>query len=258
MFYKREGIPEQDEIVLCKVTKIYPNSVFVQLLEYNDSGMVHISEVSPGRIRNLRDYVSIGRQIVCKVLRIDRERGHIDLSLRRVNSNQRREKLDEVKQEMKAESLMKNLSKKLKVPVDKIYRQVSEKVFEEYSHIYLCFKDVASEDADLKKTGIDQNIAEELTAAILDKFKPKKITIGGEITAKTYVSEGVEKVKKALTSIEKISETITVYYLGGGRFKLTIEDFDYKPAEKNLKKILDILEKFNDKNSVATFERDKE
>ena len=92
MFYKREGILEQDEIVLCKVTKIYPNSVFVQLLEYNDSGMVHISEVSPGRIRNLRDYVSIGRQIVCKVLRIDRERGHIDLSLRRVNSNQRKEK----------------------------------------------------------------------------------------------------------------------------------------------------------------------
>ena len=258
MLYKRTGYPEIDEIVLCRVTKIYPSSVFVDLLEYGRSGIVHISEVSPGRIRNLRDFVSEGRQIVCKILRLDKEKGHIDLSLRRVNSNQRREKLDEVKQEMKAESLMKNLSKKLKVPVDKIYRQVSEKVFEEYSHIYLCFKDVASEDADLKKTGIDQNIAEELTAAILDKFKPKKITIGGEITAKTYVSEGVEKVKKALTSIEKISETITVYYLGGGRFKLTIEDFDYKPAEKNLKKILDILEKFNDKNSVATFERDKE
>ena len=89
MLYKREGLPETDEIVLCKVTKIFPNSVFAELVEYRDSGMIHISEVSPGRIRNLRDYVSVGRQIVCKVLRIDRERGHIDLSLRRVNSNQR-------------------------------------------------------------------------------------------------------------------------------------------------------------------------
>ena len=64
MLYKRTGLPEQDEIVLCKVTKIFPNSVFVDLLEYGKSGMIHISEGSPGRIRNLRDYVTIGRQIV--------------------------------------------------------------------------------------------------------------------------------------------------------------------------------------------------
>jgi len=51
MLYQRKGIPEENEIVLCKVTKIYPNSVFVDLLEYAKPGMVHISEVSPGRIR---------------------------------------------------------------------------------------------------------------------------------------------------------------------------------------------------------------
>src|SRR3989339_907416 len=112
MLYRKKGLPEVDEIVLCKVTKLFPNSVFVDLLEYGDSGMVHISEVSPGRIRNLRDYVSIGRQIVCKVLRLDREKGHIDLSLRRVNSTQRVEKLEEIKQELKAEALVTNIAKR--------------------------------------------------------------------------------------------------------------------------------------------------
>ena len=63
--------------------------------------------------------------------------------------------------------------------------------------------------------------------------------------------------KKALQAIEKVSETVSVNYLGGGRYKIIIEDFDYKPAEKNLKKVQDIIDKFNDKLSEAKFEREK-
>ena len=258
MMYKLKGLPEEDEIVLCKVTKIYPNSVFVDLLEYNDSGMIHISEVSPGRIRNLRDFVSEGRQIVCKVLRIHRDRGHIDLSLRRVNSNQRREKLDEIKQELKAESLIKAVSKKLKTTPEALYKTLADKILEDYSHLHLCFKElVTDEKFDLTKIGIDAKIAKEVRSAVLDKFKPKKVIIQGEIEITTYHSEGGDKIKKTLMAVEKVSETITLFYLGAGRYKLVVEDFDYKPAEKTLKEVQKHLDKFNDKQSTAVFEREK-
>ena len=256
MLYKREGLPEIDEVVLCKVTKIFPNSVFAELVEYRDSGMIHISEVSPGRIRNLRDYVSVGRQIVCKVLRIDREQGHIDLSLRRVNSNQRREKLEEVKQETKSESLISNLAKKLNIPFKELYRQITGKIFQEYSHLHLCFKDVVSREADLSKIGLDKKLADELTAAINDKFKPPKITINGEIRLETYSSEGLEKIKKILVEVQKISKSITLFYLGAGRYKFSVEDADYKPAERKFKQAQKIVEKFNDKISKAEFIRE--
>ena len=85
----------------------------MELLEYGEQGLVHISEIAPGRIRNIRDYVSEDRQIICKVLRIDQQKGHIDLSLRRVNSHQRVAKLEEIKQENKAETLVQNLAKKV-------------------------------------------------------------------------------------------------------------------------------------------------
>jgi translation initiation factor 2 subunit 1 len=257
MLYKRYGYPEVDEIVLCKVTKIYPNSVFVDLLEYGKSGIIHISEVSPGRIRNLRDFVNVGRQIVCKVLRMDLDKGHIDLSLRRVNSNQRREKLDEIKQEVKSEQLIKNISKKLDLKFDALYKEVSTKIFKEYSHLHLCFRDIVNDEVDLVKLGIDKKIATEIKESVIDKFKPKKITIEGEISLKTYVSDGLNQVKKTLLDVEKVSKTISLFYLGAGTYKLIIEDVEYKPAEKNLKKIQDILEKFNGKQSTASFERDK-
>ncbi|MBI2112597.1 S1 RNA-binding domain-containing protein [Candidatus Woesearchaeota archaeon] len=257
MFYLHKGKPEEDEIVLCKVTKIFPNSVFVELLEYGESGMVHISEVSPGRIRNLRDFVSEGRQIVCKVLRIDRERGHIDLSLRRVNSSQRKEKLDEIKQEIKAESLISNLAKKLKQPVEKLYKEVTNAIFKEYSHLHLCFWDVVSGEVDLKKIGLEKTLAEELTKAVLDKFKPDKIYIRGEILLQTYHANGIERIKNTLSQVEKVSQNIKITYLGAGRYKMVIEDVDYKPAEKNLTKVVEIIEKFNDKMSQASYQREK-
>jgi len=255
MLYQREGSPGENEIVLCKVTKIFPNSVFVELLEYRDSGMIHISEISPGRIRNLRDYVKVGKQIVCKILKIDREKGHIDLSLRRVNSNQQREKMDDIKQELKAEGLISNLSKKLKIPSKELYQKICQKIIPKYPFIYLCFKDVVSEDVNLEELGIEKKLAQELNLAINDKFKPTKITIIGEIKLETYSSEGLDKIKKTLQAIQKISPNLNLFYLGAGRYKLSIEDYEYKPAEKNLEQTQKILSKFNDKISVATFTR---
>ena len=257
MLYSRKGLPEEDEIVFCKVTKIFPNSVFVDLLEFHQQGMVHISEISPGRIRNLRDFVTIGRDIVCKVLRIDREKGHIDLSLRRVNSHQRQEKLDEIKQELKAETVIQNLAKKLKKPVDKLYVQVTNTIFKEYSHLYLCFRDIVAGTVNVETMGLESSLAAEISAAVIEKFKPDKIHLKGEIALQTYASDGLGKIKAALLEVERISPTLKLLYIGAGKYKVVIEDVDYKPAEKTREKMENILERFNDKLSTASFSREK-
>ena len=257
MYYKHEGLPEEDEIVFCKVTKIFPNSVFVDLIEYNDSGMIHISEISPGRIRNIRDYVSVGRQVVCKVLRIDREKGHIDLSLRRVNTHQRREKLDEIKSETKAETLIKNLAKKLKLEALPLYKQISKEVFKEYSHLFLFFKDIAAGGATAAGMGIDKKIATELEIVVKERFKEPKVIFQGELFLQTYDSDGLNKVKNTLTKIEEVSPNLTVTYLGAGRYKFVLEERDIKLAESLIKKIQKILDKFDDKISTFEFSRKK-
>ena len=81
MLLRKQGFPEESEIVLCTVTSVRYNSVFVSLNEYNHSGMIHISEVSPGRIRNIRDYVKEDKVVICKVLRINKDRGYIDYGI---------------------------------------------------------------------------------------------------------------------------------------------------------------------------------
>ena len=255
MLYRKKGTPEQDEIVFCQVTKLFNHAVFVNLIEYNSPGMIHISEIAPGRIRNIRDYVKIDKQIVCKVLRIDSEKGHIDLSLRRVNSNQRREKLDEIKAELKAEKIISNLAKNLKKDLGKLYAQITEKIFKEYSHLHLCFMDVVDGKVNLEELGVPKTLTKNLEEVILEVFKPKKVKIEGIIKLQTYDSEGIKKIIKFLKDIEKLKGVI-VYYKGGGNYNLEIEDYEYKTVEDVLEQIKTKLEKFNDdKISTATFNR---
>ena len=99
MLYTKDGFPEINEIVKCSVTKIYGNTTFVQVDEYEKEGVLTISEIAPGRIRNLRDHVTENKTIVCKVLRVDEKGKRIDVSLRRVPVPVMREKLEQIKKE---------------------------------------------------------------------------------------------------------------------------------------------------------------
>jgi len=247
MLLKKEGFPEDSELVLCTVKAVHNNCVFVVLDEYEKTGLVHISEVSPGRIRNIRDFVVEGKKIVCKVLRIDLEKGHIDLSLRRVNDGQKREKIDEIKQEQKAEKMLEYIAKnELKIPLAKLYDQIKSLISKKYSMFYECFEDVALGNAKLEDLGVDKKTAEVLTKLIKERIKPPEVFLEADVKLVSYASDGVETIKKALISAEEAGD-ISLLYEGGGKYKVRIKAPEYKEAEKILddsfKRMHDIMDK---------------
>ncbi len=249
MLYKKEGMPEEDEIVLCTVTNVQHHSVFAELDEFGKTGMIHISEVSPGRIRNLRDYVQEGKKIICKILRIDRVKGHIDLSLRRVNEGQRRKKNEDIKQEQKAENIIAGIAKKLKKDLNEVYEEISSKVFEKYEYIFECFNDIVEKDYDLQKLGIPEKLAEELTNAVKEKIKPVEVMIKGVLKLSSDAPNGIEIVKKTLQRAEKIGKGYAVVtYAGAGSYNVVVKEKDYKTAEKILKTCTDSAIKYLEKN----------
>ncbi|PIN70576.1 translation initiation factor IF-2 subunit alpha [Candidatus Woesearchaeota archaeon CG11_big_fil_rev_8_21_14_0_20_43_8] len=231
MLYKKEGLPEESEIVICTVNNIHHHSVFIKIDEYGITGILHISEVSPGRIRNLRDYVQEGKKIICKVLRVNTERGHVDLSLRRVNDSQRRKKLEEIKLEQKSEKIVELVAKKAKLDFQKLYFELKEKIFEEYDGLYDCFEEVALHGLSLEKFGIAKKIADDLEELIKQRIKPPEVQIGGILSLVTYASDGIDIVKDILINNTK---DVDVGYLGAGKYKLKVKAPDYKQAEKIL------------------------
>ena len=233
MLFTKEGFPEEDEIVLCTVTAIHFHSVFVTLDEYkNRSGMIHISEISPGRIRNIRDFVKEGKKVVCKVLRIHEDRGHIDLSLRRVNESQKKDKISSIKQEQLAEKIVEFVAKQRKEDMAKIYSEIAKKVFEKYDGLYPAFEEVSSGKESLEAIGIEPGIAKQLNEVISQRIKPVEIEIAGELALKTYKPNGVELIKEAVKNAGSKAE---ISYKGAGVYSVKVKSLEYKEAEKNLK-----------------------
>ncbi|MBS3135451.1 S1 RNA-binding domain-containing protein [Candidatus Woesearchaeota archaeon] len=238
MLLKREGYPEEDILVLCTVTNIHYHSVFVRLDEYDKSGLIHISEVAPGRIRNIRDFVVESKKVVCKVLRVDESKGHIDLSLRRVNDNQKRTKIDEIKQEQKSERIIEQIAKNNKMEIKKLYKDIIGKISKKYKDLTSCFKDAVKNHSLLEELGIDAKIAGQLIEIIKLRFKEEEILIGGMLKLQTYEPNGIELIKKSLADASSVDKKVSIGYIGGGSYKVSVVSESYKKGEKVLEDAL--------------------
>ncbi len=243
MLYRKSGFPKEGELVLCTVTQILSNSVFVNIDEYDHKAMLHISEVSPGRIRNLRDYVKEGKVIVCVVLRVYLDRGLIDVSLRRVNEGQRRSKLNQIKQEQMAEKIVEVAAKELKMEMIKLYNELTEVLFEKYATLFEAFSDIVINNVSLSNLGIRPEVDKAITDIVRLRIKPQKINIAAKLTLSCYDSDGVEVIKSVLQNAVKIKDTVTLKYLGGGNYKLNLTAEDYKTGEKLFESMTAQLEK---------------
>ncbi|MDO8740588.1 MAG: S1 RNA-binding domain-containing protein [Candidatus Woesearchaeota archaeon] len=257
MFFKKTGFPEEDELVLCTVTDIQYHSVFCGLDEYGRMGMIHISEVAPGRIRNIYDFVKKDKKVVCKVLRIDSEKGHIDLSLRRVTETQKKNKLDQVKKEQLAEKIIEQAAKELSIDVTKLYDSIAGIILKKYSRIYACFYDIVEGKTSLELLGIEKKTAKSLEELVKSRIKKQQVAINGELMLKSYQPNGIEIVKDALKNA-KISDKLTIRYKGGGKYVVDVNADDYKEAENLLNTAMDNATSFiKKKNGEGAFVRIK-
>jgi len=252
MLYKKTGFPEESEIVLCKVTSVQYNAVFVKLLEYDLPGMIHISEVSPGRIRNIRDYVKEGKIIVCKVLRINRERKQIDLSLRRVTDFQRRQKVNEIKQEQLAEKIAEFVARQRKLDVKELYSSIMQKISRDYDSLYSFFEDLIEDESLFEKYGLDKELKEPILEVVRQRIKPPLVSIGGYFVIKSFEPDGIEIIKDALNLAKKEGgDSFTITYSGAGKYNFSIIAKDYKEAESRFSHIKEVLQDFvKSKNSM--------
>jgi len=72
---------ETGQIIQGKVTGIQPYGAFVALNE-EAQGLVHISEVTHGYVKDINDHLSIGDEVTVKILNIDENSNKISLSIR--------------------------------------------------------------------------------------------------------------------------------------------------------------------------------
>ena len=243
------------ELVIGTVKTVKPYGAFVSLDEYdNKEGFIHIGEIATGWIKYIRDHVREGQKVVCKVLRVDPSRGHIDLSLKRVNEHQRREKIQEWKNERKAQKLFEIVAQRLGKKVDECYEEFGYELMERYGGLYPAFEDAAINEDALEDEGFDGEWIKVFTEVARENIVPPYVKISGYLELTTNAPDGIERIKKVLQEIE--SENITVTYVGAPRYRVMVKAEDYKTAEDILQRAANCaLEMFKKMGGEGEFHR---
>lgn len=222
----------EGDIVLCTVDRIVGTTVFVKI-EDNGEGTIITSEIAPGRIRNLRDYVVPNKKIVCKVLRI--KEGRIDLSLRRVSTKEKNELIEKYNKEKDSISIMKTILKeKANEAIEKIKKQ--QTIFE--------FLQNARENPELLKEYFNKQETEQISK-ILEKRKEKEIEVKKEILLKSNKPDGIKIIKNILSPCKGKCEVV---YLAAGRYLIEIKAKNYKEANSTISSTLIQIEKLAKEN----------
>ena len=243
---KRDDWPEIGELVVATVNEIRNYGVYVMLDEYGKEGFLHTSEISSSWVKNIRDFVREGEKVVLKVLRVDPEKGHIDLSLRRVTKRERREKMLLWKQSKKAESIMRSLSQKLNISLDEIHEKVWIPLEETFGTAYEGLEKAAMEGANpLIGAGLPHRIAGVLAEIAKEKIRITSVKVQGTLRVSCRKPDGVLRIKKAFAEAEKVKipngSSKRIYVISSPRYRIEVTARDYKTANIIFQKIADIV-----------------
>ena len=241
---ERKGWPEESELVVCTVKQVKDFGAFTELDEYGQKeGLIHISEVAAGWVKYIRDHVREGQKIVCKVLNVEPEKHHIDLSLKDVNEHQRREKIHDWKNEQKAENWINYVAEVTKTAPEKL-EELIDQLYEIYDSVYAAFEEGMQNGADaLIDAGVNREQAEAISNVGMENIKIPYVEITGYIDLSCPTPTGVDVINKSLKSAAKIKVDedvkVDVSYLGAPRYRIHVTAPDYKKAENVLKKSAD-------------------
>lgn len=223
---------KEDDLVLCTVTDIAETTVFVKIDE-NNKGTITFSEIAPGRIRNIRDYVSLNKKIVCKILRINQN--NLDLSFRRVTSKERKEVMDQYKAERTAKSALDSL-------LGENAEEIEGKILSNFKTLSEFFNNARQDESIISKYIPKEFI--EPVKKICQKRK-KEVEVKKFVRLKSLQPDGVNKIKDLFKNENK---TLEVQYLAAGKIQIKVTDEDYKKANNTLNEFLNSIEQKAKKN----------
>lgn len=88
---------EKGKIVTGHVTGIEKYGIFVSLDEFY-SGLIHISEISDGFVKDINDYVNIGETIQARIVDVDDDLYHLKLTIKNINYRVNKKPLPKLKE----------------------------------------------------------------------------------------------------------------------------------------------------------------
>ena len=255
--------PEVGELIIGVCSKLTDHGAYFEIFDYEklgpESGFVHISELSRTWVRNIRSHIREGQRAVSKILRVDTARGEIDMSIRRVSEPQRRQKLNEFKQENRARGIIAVACEKIGEPIETVERIL----LSEFGSIYDVL--INTREGSIKiltDLGLSEKIAKEIQQLAIRELEPPMVQLTGVFKITCYESEGAVHLNNFFKSFNKIfakkhkGSKLNVQIISPPEYRCVIESVDWKTAENIWKNMqTEVKNSFSSLDTEYSFER---
>jgi len=253
MVVELKQMPESGELVVATIKEVTGHGAYVSLDEYkNMTAFLHISEIATGWIRNIERYVKPKQKTVLKVIRVDKTRVEVDLSLKQVSGEERKSKLIEVKKTEKADAFMEMIKSKNNMTDDQL-NELQERILQKFDYIYDMFELVAIKGTDSIKT---LDLGEQINNSIHEeslKIQIPEVEIRGILELSSKSPDGIERIRELLSSIEseKNNAKTIVSYIAAPKYRIIIKAENFKIAEKVLNGAIDKISNSVNKKGIT-------
>ncbi|MGQ9640888.1 MAG: translation initiation factor IF-2 subunit alpha [Candidatus Bathycorpusculaceae bacterium] len=262
MAIRKPEWPEVGDLVIATVETVMDYGAYVKLDEFNKRGLLHISEISSSWIRNIRDFVREGQKVVLKVMRVDVEKGHVDLSLRRVTKREKIEKIMSWKKERKAEALLRSVAEKTGLPLSDVYEKAGALLEKEYG-LYEGFEKIAREGVEvLAKMEVQQELASAFAEVAKERIRVPTVKVKGIVELRCIKPNGVKVIKEAFLNAKKAEKTrgveLRFYVVAAPKYCIEVVAENYKHAEAVLQRVAqNVVSNVEQAGGQGVFRREK-
>lgn len=250
-FYENK-YPKNEDLVMVRVRTVESLAAYVNLIEYEDAdgpvggreGMVLLSELSRRRIRSIAKLIRVGRDEVVQVLRVDEEKGYVDLSKRKVVRDDVPDFEDKFNKAKAVHSILRHVAETCKVVLEDLYTNIAWPLYRSHGHAHEAFKaSISDPDAVFGKIDMPDNIRESLYKDIRRRMAAQPIKFRADIEVTCFTAEGIDAIKAALFAGMKScpKQDIQVRLLAPPRYVLFTTMYDRQRGVAVLQNAIDVI-----------------
>ena len=252
--------PEEGELVVVTVKNVKQNGVYVDFDEYPGlEGFIFIGEIASGWVKNIRSFVRDGQRLICKVMRTKKDGSSLELSLKSVSEERRRDRLQQWKNEQRSLQLLKVCGEK--VGWSEAERDsLGEDLVSSFGTLYTAFEEAAMNETAIIDAGFEGDWITEFIEIAIENIIPPFVEIKGSLNLSINVDNGVDVIRDALISAEQYSSekdevSVMCFYDGAPEYRLVLKAPDFKTAEDLWIEVTDSIIKVMEENGgqAATF-----
>lgn len=229
--------PEIGEMLVCTIKTVKQNGVYVNLEGYpGREGFIFIGEIASGWVKNIRSHVREGQRVVAKSVKVRRDRQSIELSIKSVSEERRRDALQRWKNEQRAAQLLRIVGERSDWDEEKT-KVMQQELTETYGTLYSAFEETAIDNEALSSDGFEGDWTTLFIETAIENIIPDFVVIRAIAEIEIHSAEGVEVIRNALTAVEDCSSKeeeieISCYYDGAPEYRIELKAPDWETAEK--------------------------